>query len=174
MELLDKKIKEANTRLKSSNTGVSIERQGGRLVLRAMLPPKPNSLNIQNSQQRLFVSHANVRGLKMAESKAKEVGALLEQEKFKWEVYQPELIKKTLKISEWLDLFKEDYFSTRADTPETHTTWEIDYFRPLKKLPSEQDLSVDFLKKNLLKTTKPDTRTRKRYCLAYSKLADFA
>ena len=115
---LTQKIKQANARLKKSNIGVSIQQLGGKLYLRGMFPPKPDSGKLVHYQQRLSVARANEQGLKLAESKAKEIGGLLDQGRFEWEIYRPELtIKENHSVSEWLELFKEDYFSTRAKTP---------------------------------------------------------
>jgi integrase len=174
MTSFTEKLNQANARLKKGNIRVSIEQHGSKLHLRGTFPPKPNSGKTDFYQQRLSIASANEEGLKLAEAKAKQIAGLLDQGRFDWEVYQPSSInKENYLIKEWLELFKTDYFSVRAETSKTLTTWEIDYFKPLQKIPSDQPLTETLLKKILLETD-PDTRTRKRYVLAYAKLADFA
>ena len=76
-------------------------------------------------------------------------------------------------IATWIEEFEADYFTRRARTPKSETTWLIDYLRIFNKLPQHQPLTPDTLV-NLATTTNPDTRSRKRYCIALGALARFA
>jgi integrase len=76
-------------------------------------------------------------------------------------------------IATWVEEFERDYFTRRARTPKSETTWEIDYFRVFSRLPKEQPLTADILM-TLVTSTPPDTKTRKRYCMILGALARFA
>lgn len=76
-------------------------------------------------------------------------------------------------IATWVSEFERDYFTRRARTPKSETTWLIDYLRVFNKLHSEQPLTADALMA-LAISTSPDSRTRKRYCIALGALARFA
>ncbi len=98
-----KRLKLANGRLKGSLVGVTIEQMGNRLTLRATLPPKPGSIKTKAHQQRIYLGvHANPTGVKVAEAKAREIGAQLELRTFSWDPYLPEKEKtpalSTLKL----------------------------------------------------------------------------
>jgi hypothetical protein len=76
-------------------------------------------------------------------------------------------------IAFWIEEFENDYFTRRARTPKSETTWHIDYKRVFARLPQSQPLTSDALM-TLATSTNPDTRTRKRYCIALGALARFA
>lgn len=76
-------------------------------------------------------------------------------------------------IALWIEEFERDYFTRRARTPKSETTWQIDYLQVFNKLHSKQPLTADALMA-LATSTNPDTRTRKRYCIALGALARFA
>lgn len=76
-------------------------------------------------------------------------------------------------IAFWIEEFENDYFIRRARTPKAETTWEIDYLRVFRKLPQDQPLTPNVLIA-LATSTPPDTRARRRYCLALGALAKFA
>jgi integrase len=53
------------------------------------------------------------------------------------------------------------------------TTWKTDYCRPFNQLPAEEPLSAEVLLSAIAETT-PNTRQRRRFCLAFRQLAQFA
>ncbi|MBK1987265.1 site-specific integrase [Sphaerospermopsis aphanizomenoides BCCUSP55] len=170
---INQRIKEANGRLRAINCGVSIERVGGRLYLRAILPPKPNSGKYIHHQQRISISAANNDGVKIAEKEAKNLSTRIDERTFDWadyiEIEQP--APKT--IEEWVNRFEDYYFARRARNHKSETTWRKDYVEVFKKLDSSSTLSPEALKTAILET-EPDTRTRRRFCLAISALTKFA
>jgi integrase len=170
------KIAQANGRLKASSIGITIELRGDRLWLRGTLPPKPDSHRQTPYQQRISLGyHANAQGLKLAEAEARKIGALVACKEFQWEPYlksQIEQIEPSHTISTWVERFEQDYFSRRSRSPKSETTWSTDYLAVFSKLPSDQ-LTAEILTATVL-TTEPDTRTRKRYCIALGALAKFA
>ena len=79
----------------------------------------------------------------------------------------------TKTIALWVKELESDYFSRRARNSKTETTWQTDYLRVFRHLPQDEELSSEILKA-LVTDTLPDTRTRKRYCIALGVLARFS
>ncbi len=76
-------------------------------------------------------------------------------------------------IATWVSEFEAHYFTRRARSPKSETTWKTDYRDVFQKLPPQSSLNADILLKAVV-ATQPDTRTRKRYCIALGALAKFA
>jgi integrase len=170
MEIFQR-ILDANNRLKSSVVGVAIEVQGDRLRLRATLPPKPGSDKLLHHQQRISLGyHANPAGLVLAEKEARKIGALLDCHQFSWTPYLPLVIPKGETVCDWLGRFAE--WRSQHD-PIAAVSWNTDYDQPFKRLPPDAILTADLLI-GVIASTKANTRTRRRYCLAYQQLAKFA
>ncbi|WP_335163502.1 site-specific integrase [Nostoc sp.] len=173
MKNIEHRIKEANGRLR--NYGINIEQIGNRLYLRATLPPK--SLASKNSwhQQRINITVATIEGVKLAESEGKILSLKLDTNTFDWNDYlKTELKSNQVKtIGEWIREFEKDYFQRRQRNFKTESTWKIEYQTVFKTLPEHEILNPEILKQVILTTT-PDTRTRKRFCLTLKLLAKFA
>lgn len=172
MTNVEQRIKEANGRLRLNNCSVTIEQSGGRLYLRAILPPKPNSDKIIDYQQRITIASANPEGVKIAEKEAKKISTKINEKIFEWSDYI-DVVTSPITIDEWVKHFEDYYFSRRARNYKTETTWRKDYMEVFKTLNPDSHLSSAILKAAILKTP-PDTRTRKRFCLAVSALTKFA
>lgn len=76
--------------------------------------------------------------------------------------------EQTATIADWLQKFE---YSKRPNI--CGTTWKTDYLRPFSQLPGDVVISEDILLKAIAKTT-PNTRQRRRFCLAFRQLAEFA
>ncbi len=170
---ISQRLKEANGRLKANCFGVSIEQVGNKLYLRATLPPKPSSINTNPHQQKISIANANNEGVKVAEREAKKLSSKLDEKTFGWGDYITEQQKQPVTIGEWIAEFEKDYFERRERTFKTETTWKVEYRTVFKVLPSSEPLEIETLKQAIL-TTKPDTRTRKRFCMTLGLLAKFA
>jgi integrase len=168
---ISERVCAANDRLKSAAVGVAIELCGDRLRLRATLPPKPGSNKLLHHQQRISLGyHANPAGLALAEKEARKIGSLLDCNQFSWEPYLPIVLPKGETIGEWIARFTE---WRSQHNPVEPVSWRSDYEQPFKRLPPDEILTVEILLQAIT-TTKPNTRTRRRYCLAYQQLAKFA
>jgi integrase len=167
------RLREANGRLRANHCGVNIEQVGGKLYLRAVLPPKPKSKQVKPHQQRISIAPANLEGVKLAEREAKKISLELAENTFKWSNYLEEEIKLPETIGDWIAKFEEDYFNRRERTLKTETTWKVEYTTVFKVLPKSEIISAEILKQAIFKTN-PDTRTRKRFCLVTGLLAKFA
>jgi Arm DNA-binding domain len=186
---IDKLISKTNERLKF--TGVTIKREGKRLVFRAKFPPKPNGV----SADRLNIGwHATPELIKKAEALARKISGEIDLGIFDWEEYlksttttttttqlsqprQMELnakgVSQILTAREWAEKFEEDYFHRRERNNKSISTWTVEYQTVFKNLPASEPLTSALLK-DLALTTKPDTRTRKRYCMCLNAIAKFA
>lgn len=168
-----KKLNQANGRLKSANFGIRIELRQKRLALVATFPPKPDANHQIWKQSKLALGiYANGAGIQQAEKEARKVGALLATKEFRWEDY----LKPTLpagKIKDLIGQAEQDYFSKREKNQKSENTWAGDYLKIYKKLPQDEALTERIIMDCLLSTT-PDSRTRKRAVIALQKLADLA
>jgi len=167
-------IKQANDRLKAAKIGVTIELRNDRLSLRATLPPKPGEFGNFHQQRISLKVYANLDGIKYAESEAQIVGGLLAQNRFDWAQYIEEPSQPPETISYWIRALEDKYFSERPKNSTTLETWKHEYLKPFSLLPKEAFLTEEHLKNALLEWTDANTRSRRRYALAYCKIADFA
>lgn len=170
------RISQANGRLKVGKIGVKIEIKGDHLYLRATLPPKPDSKKSAPHQQRIALGiHANVDGVKLAEQKAREVGAAIDAKTFSWEPYQktkPVEPEPEKTVADWIDEFGRDYFSKRAASPASESTFQ-DCLVSFNRLAKDQPLTVEILIDAIL-TTDPDSSPRRKTVGDLTKLAEFA
>jgi hypothetical protein len=170
----DEELKAVNTDLKRIRAGVKIERKGGRLYLRATLPPKPDSPKVKAHQQhhRLGVN-ANPSGLKYARSEALRMSSDLDQKRFDWSNwgYTPKIESRT--VAAWLAAFEADYFNRNDRNQASETTWHKDYRLPIRSLPQDALLSEEMMLRVIL-SKEADSRARKRFCDTYGRLAEFA
>jgi integrase len=167
-------LEQINARLKAAKVGVRVDVRGDRLCLQATLPPRPNSSKTCSYQQRITLGvKNNPAGLLYAERQAKKVGALLDCKEFDWTPYLKAAKPKGEAVSDWVVRFKIDYFSKRQETFKTLTTWDGDYQKSFNKLPQDQVLTPELLKR-ILEKTEPDTKTRKRTAMAFGAIARFA
>jgi integrase len=170
-------LQRLNERLYSSKVDVTVEKLGRRLYLRSTLPPKPNSERHKPYQQRIALGiFANPDGFKLAEKEARKVAALNACGDFSWLPYLKTAatgISSELKVKDLVKDLEKEYFTKTERSPTTEKTWNQEYAAVLKHLEQSIDLNEAALRELIL-TTKPNTRSRRRYVLACSKLADFA
>jgi integrase len=170
---MEGRISQTNGRLRTARVGVTVVTRGNRLYLRATFPPKPGTSSTQPSQQRLALGyHANPAGLKLAESEARKIGALLDCGEFQWEPYLKNYVQANT-VADWWDKFEADYFNRRERNPKSETTWRKDYQQVFSALPPDEPLSVQLLV-TAITATKPDTKTRQRFTMVCTSLARFA
>lgn len=171
---IDGRIAQANGRLKAGRVRCRIERLGDRLYLRGTFPAKPGSSRQEPHQQRLATGYsANPHGLQLAEAEAKTVAGLLDAGRFSWAPYTSASPGKPQVVENWVKAFEADYFSRRDKTPKSELTWNKDYRNTFAKLPPEAALTPAVVLQVVL-TTEPDTRARKRVCMALGALTRFA
>ncbi len=146
--------------------------RGASLVLRGMFPPPPGE--IKSRQQRLPLGvPASAQGVAAADATARSVGRSLIDGSFDWSQWGRGPTRHET-IAQWVTAFELDYWQRRAKTPKTLTTWNSDYKRAFDQLPGSAALTVDLLREIMVDQTDPDTRKRKRFCFAFSRLGRFA
>ncbi len=181
---LDAKIAHANHRLKVARLGFQIERRGDRLNLRGMLPPRPGSLKLKSSQQRLSLGlPATPAGLKQAEQEAKVIAAQLIQKAFDWRNYLEGVgwgRLDQLGLEQQVQAFERRFFEEpqRLINPASaKTTWETAYLPYLRKLvaiaQANPQLSVAEAIYATIRSTGTNTRSRQVCCTALGAIAQF-
>ncbi|MEM9539993.1 MAG: site-specific integrase [Cyanobacteria bacterium P01_E01_bin.42] len=162
-------INQANGRLKAGKIGIVIQALGNKLYFRGKFPPKPGSTQTKPHQQRLALGiNANVKGISYAEQEAKIVGGKLAEKSFRWEDY---LDIKPDTIATWIEKLEEKFNINKSIQP---VTWKTHYLKSFKLLPQDEPLTTALLEKIIVSKSSPNTRTRKRLCEAFGKLAEIA
>jgi integrase len=167
----------ANGRLKRDRIPVRICDRSNWLYLEATLPPAPRSRKLIWHQQRIAL-RLPIRPdtISIAEKRSRQLAKELAEGIFDWSNWQGRPIVRSepsaKPISELIADFRSDYFSRRAENPQSLRTWK-DYQGILDRLPQNQPIGIDILLE-IVRTTKPDTKTRQRACLVLGMLARFA
>lgn len=164
------KLAQANGRLRASKVGIIIEQRLDRLALRGTFPPRSGSKKIKPFQQRLSLGcHATPLGVKEAEAEARKIGALLDCKEFDWTPYLKLKEPEARTIGYWVEQFESDFFAQGG----SETTWNGEYRKIFKKLPHDRAITPELLE-TTIRGTDPNTRTRKRACMALKLLAEKA
>ena len=181
MSEIDKKIRDANKKLKKKGTRVTIYRRGMRLCLRGKLPPKPHlGKNVCETQVISLGNNAiaSEKGILYAANKAKLLTGQLLTGTFRWEdwldldkVAPNRLEVRT--IGYWCIEYEKDYWQRIKRTSEREVNWKKDHGLVFSKLPQDERLTIGILLQ-YIHTTEPDSRPRKRACDYCYKLAEFA
>lgn len=163
----------ATLRLKVDRIKLSIVPTSGTLAIQGTLPDQQDPTAKPHQQKIALKLPATIEGIRQAEAEARVVRRLLNKNQFDWKLYRTsrnfDLTKR--KPSEWVAEFEERYFTKRARTSESETTWETDYKSVFKKLEKHERLTTGVFE-TVIKSTKPDSKTRLRTCRAFQALAD--
>jgi integrase len=171
MSDIEARLREANGRLKASYCGIKIEKINKRLYVRGLFPPKPNSGQFEDYQQRISIASANPEGVKLAEKLAKKISIQLDANTFSWGNWV-EIPDNPVTIGDWIIEFQQFYFQNKGESFTTKNTWQTEYVQILKHLPINESLNSGMIKQLIIKTL-PNTRTRKRYCQSLKVFCDF-
>jgi len=146
-----------------------IEQRGDRLIIRGTFPAKPNSDRDDWHRQRIFLGvNATSVGINFAESEARKISALLDQNIFNWHCYidEPENIIKQLTFDQLLQKFKEHKLAQGI----LQATWQ-DYADAFEIL--HEDFDIDKAIAAICKIT-ANTRKRSRFCYSISSFFKFS
>ncbi len=166
-------VDKLNQRLKAANLHIAVEQRDDRLYLRGTFPPKPGSGKSKPHDQRIPLGiYANPAGIKAAWKRAIKAASDIADRQFDWSEWISQKSETPKSAADWTRAFEQDYFTRRARTPASQTTWDKDYQDVFKKLP-DGVLTTEMMLE-LIASKPPDTRTRKRFCTALSALAKFA
>jgi hypothetical protein len=181
---LDAKIVQVNHRLKVGKLGFQLERRGDRLNLRGILPPRPGSIKLKSSQQRLSLGlPATAAGLKQAEQEAKVIAAQLIQKTFDWRNYLEGVgwgRLDQLGIEQQVQAFERHFLQSPqrlAHPASAKTTWETAYLPYLRKwvaiAHAQPNLSLAEAIYATVQATTANTRSRQVCCTALGAIAQF-
>ena len=76
-------------------------------------------------------------------------------------------------VTEVVDRFRQDFWSTRAKTAAAQRTWDR-INNELKRLPDHSRLTIDLLEATAVAKTEPDSRSRLECCKVFKRLGTFA
>jgi integrase len=175
----EKALAVSNTRLKVSSINFLIEVRSNHLVLRGILPPKPNSDRLVDYEQRIYLGYpVMLEGIRQAEKDAISIRAALIEKRFDWADWNKKIATQIanpadMSIGAVVAKFEIDYFNRRAKNPKSLSTWEGDYLMVYKTLPQSAQLNKETIM-IAIATTAPQTRTRVRWCQALGAMAKFA
>jgi integrase len=167
MDRIPQALSAANLRLKSLRSRCTIEKIGDRLTLRGTFPAKPTAKRQDFHRQRIFLGvSASAAGISYAETEARKITALLDQNLFDWTPYLPSEIEEITTFEQWIEKFKKHKLAQGI----TETTWKKEYtdaFKIIDSLDPDKAIAAIY-------AIAPNTRKRSRYCMAISALFKFA
>ncbi|MBP0021973.1 MAG: site-specific integrase [Cyanobacteria bacterium SBLK] len=146
---------------------VKIAKHNNRLRLVATLPRKDGQPG--NKQQKIATGYpANANGVKLALSKAQILQGEIYFDKFSWSNWGEEQIGGTCgdAIAKMTSDWEKD-----AHTPEQRANFERDYLYPCQFLRSDYRLTEEYLRKVIERESEAKTRLRKRFAIAFQRLA---
>ena len=169
-------VEAINQRLKAGLIGLSVLQRGNRLYLRGTFPPKPGSGKIRPHQQTLALGvYANPAGLEFAEARAKELGALIAQQRFSWVGIEGDRQERdTVRV--WVEAFRlyalKNLISATGE--EADLVWREQWWYPaLKKLDQNAVLTEHAIVK-AAQSTRANSRSRQVACQKLKRFAEFA
>lgn len=168
---LEGKIAEINQSLAK----VAVRQRGGKLSIRGTFPPKPGDGDRPKSYEISTGKPATPAGLKVAAAIAQEIDSLLIRDKFDWSPYIREKRGSSdLLIKDHIDLLRQDHWNNTPQDPSKLNSWHKDYELKFAHLPLDEPLSLELLKRVILERSRPGTRSRQGYAMAFRVLAEFA
>jgi integrase len=165
-------VEALNQRLKAACVAVTVEVNGGKLMMRSTLPKKlKDGVGMKQYRLSLGIS-ANRDGIKVIEAKAHELRRQVENGVFEWAEWERSRTPKRHEISvaQLVEQFKAYYLSKGKIT---EATWIDQWERTYSRLPQSEALTEASLLAAVL-STDANTDTRKRTCQRMQALADFA
>jgi integrase len=159
-----------NKKYRVQGLGLYLEERNERLILRGLLPPKPNSAMQQPYRQRLDLGLPCTKvGVMEAEKKLRAIAAAIQSNCFDWSSYGSapvSLIRSSKRIGvtvqEAIARAEKDYFKTRdkKDRKKLHS-WNSNYMILYKQLPEHELLTAEMLRTLIMSKT-PGTLHRNK------------
>jgi integrase len=178
-------LKRQNEGLRKMGVPVSLEVEGKRIRLRAMMPPKPPTTGSPR-QQRISTGLIYPQQVSEAVDLARRLGSellnhQLGQQMFRWEEWERKGNKQqAIAINQQLsvgingdDAINETWIwwqKQRARSASAAATWQKDYLSPLRSLKGVLRVDESVLA-SLIEATAPGTKTRKRTAMAAAAVA---
>jgi integrase len=166
----DEKLAKANQQLDR----VSIRARGKKLSIRGTFPPKPGDGSKPKSYEISTGKPATATGLEQVRAIAQEIESQLIRDKFDWIPFLKGKDKPAETVGEWIERFEANHWSITPQTPTKLNSYHKDYRLKLNHLPPDEPLTEELLRRVIVERSKPGTRNRKGYAMAFGKLAEFA
>jgi hypothetical protein len=175
-QAVDRAIERANAKKEIVGLPIRIVQQDKKLYLRGTFPSKTGG---SPSQHRYALNlDAKTHLISIAVTKAREIGLKLALGEFKWEIEQPIAVAppvpQIVTIGQWVTEFERQYWTKKERTKDAELNYRMDYGAIFEKIDLDKTISIDRLKSAIANNSKPDTRTRVRWCNALGKLAECA
>ncbi|MEM8831915.1 MAG: site-specific integrase [Cyanobacteria bacterium P01_G01_bin.19] len=169
MDKINLLLDAANHRLKQTNAGIKIFKRGQKLSLRGTLPKKKGD---GRSQQIISLGiYCNAAGIGSAEKQAQKLASQLALNEFAWNDWIDKE-KSIGTVGYWIEEFESDYFNRKEKNERSLTTWSTEYKAMFNRLNITDNLTENVLL-DLVLSTNPDTRQRKRAVMVANSLAKF-
>lgn len=151
----------------------SLRIRKGRIYLRSRkFPPKPGDERGKQYEIGMGVS-ANPAGVKVALAKAKAIDADLMWNRFDWAPYLKGSQQFPDKASKWVERYEKRHWEVTPRNATKETTYHLNYRLFFDKIPDDEPITLDLLRRVIVERSQPASRNRKFYCTAYGKLARF-
>ncbi|MEL6939584.1 MAG: site-specific integrase [Cyanobacteria bacterium J06598_1] len=183
---LDEALATVNQKLKAAKLGLKVERRGNKLNLRGTLPPRPDSIKLAHTQQRIPIgAAADEAGLEQITHTALTVAAHLIADTFDWQAYispAVSLDRSGAELSAKIEAFETYFFQQRLESGQAkpssvRTTWNkayVPYFRKLQAIAlAHPELSLSEAIYATVQSTKANSRSRQICCTALEAIATF-
>lgn len=173
---VDQAIVRANAKREIDGLPIRIVRQNKKLYLRGTFPSKTGG---SPSQYRYALNlDASVHLISIAVTKAREIGRKLVLREFRWEIEHPIAVAppvpQIVTVGQWVVEFERCHWTKKERNRDAELNYRTDYGSVFEKIDSDKAISIDRLKSAIASNSKPDTRTRVRWCNALGKLAELA
>lgn len=168
MKSIPDQIKAINAQLSRCKLVIHSQRL---YVRSSKFPPKPGS---NSKRPELATGYkAIARELPYAKAIALQVEGQLLLGTFDWAPWVKDSLKQAETVGQWLSQLEANYFARRGRGPKSETTWRYTYQIYYERLASDQVLTEELLKNDLM-SIKAGSRSRQMASMAYGFLADFA
>ncbi len=160
---------------------VKLYRQGDSLYLLGTFPAKDGIGKPKQAKYPLGIKAA-LAMIPIARDKGREIGLRLALGQFKWQ--QDELRPEVVAVSnparceEWVEKFEAEHWENKPRTPDNELTYRTDYGAVFERMLDSkplalrgQPLTIKNLKQSITTHSQPNTRSRRRWCLALGRLA---
>jgi len=112
-------------------------------------------------------------GLKVARVKAQEIDSQLLWGKFDWTPYLKGKAKPVQAVGEWVERYEASHWEPTPRSLTKENSYHKNYRLFFKRLPQDDVLTLNLLRTAILRESKPGTRNREFFCMAFGKLAEF-
>jgi integrase len=178
---VDKAIERVNRLRDWVGLPVKLHRFGGSLYLRGTFPPKESGGEWKQIRYPLGLKAALVT-IPIARDKGRTIGLRLALNEFKWEddTPSPEVaaIRSPISCEDWVEQFTIEHWEHKPRTPDNELTYRTDYGAVFDRMLDGsllalrgKPLTIKGLKAAITTYSQPNSRSRRRWCLALGRLA---